>query len=83
MDARFDSWMEQRALAENEPPDYEALREEGWPFCDYCDEPMSDGDGELNDWNGETGCHLSCEEQERWKAVRNLPPTMAWSEENR
>lgn len=61
MDERFDLWMEQRALAESEPPDIEALREEGWPICDICDEPMSDTPGELNDWNGETGNHLSCE----------------------
>jgi hypothetical protein len=71
MDARFDSWMEARALAESEPPDYEALREEGWPFCDYCGDPMDDSmDGEENDWNGETGCHLSCERDPLYAAAR-------------
>jgi len=29
------------------------------PVCDYCDKPQ----GESTDWNGETGCHISCESQ--------------------
>jgi hypothetical protein len=31
------------------------------PVCDICDEP--DGPGEP-DWNGETGCHASCEQDD-------------------
>lgn len=30
------------------------------PRCDFCDEPFEDG-GEGEDWNGDTGNHLSCE----------------------
>jgi hypothetical protein len=44
--------------------DRDALKAEDWPFCDLCDEPQDDSDGVLNDWNGETGNHLSCEKQE-------------------
>jgi hypothetical protein len=41
-----------------EPADYDDVQ----PICDICDEPQwREGD----DWNGETGNHLSCEEQER------------------
>jgi len=33
-----------------------------WPKCDICTEPMDDAmDGSENDWNGDTGNHLSCE----------------------
>lgn len=31
------------------------------PTCDICNEPWEDG-GEGEDWNGETGNHISCEE---------------------
>ena len=33
------------------------------PTCDICNEPEWHGQGEGSDWNGETGCHLSCEKQ--------------------
>jgi hypothetical protein len=42
-----------------DPPDPE-------PTCDICDEPMDDPEDPepwLN-WNGETGCHLTCEERQ-------------------
>ena len=37
----------------------------GVPICDICDEPEDQDptNGRENNWNGETGCHLSCEEQ--------------------
>lgn len=41
-----------------------ALRAEDWPFCDICDEPMDGSWGIENDWNGDTGNHLSCEVQQ-------------------
>lgn len=37
------------------------------PVCDICDEPQfhldrpEDSD---SDWNGETGCHITCEERQ-------------------
>lgn len=34
------------------------------PTCDICEEPQHFEDGP-DDWNGETGCHLSCEEQQK------------------
>lgn len=33
------------------------------PYCDICDEPW-DIAGDPSDWNGETGCHISCEERQ-------------------
>ncbi len=33
---------------------------EDLPICDICQEPWEDG-GDGEDWNDETGCHLSCE----------------------
>lgn len=42
---------------ENDPP-------EDVPTCDVCGEPQHDRwDGE--DWNGDTGCHRSCEDAVR------------------
>lgn len=36
--------------------------EEVQPRCDICDEPEDNENGfVVNDWNGETGNHLSCE----------------------
>lgn len=32
------------------------------PTCDICGEPQDAGDG-WEDWNGETGCHETCEAQ--------------------
>ena len=38
------------------------------PICDICDQPQDCGRGgcdmHTGDWNGETGCHLSCERGE-------------------
>ena len=34
------------------------------PKCDLCGEPQDYADGELNDWDGETGQHYSCMKQE-------------------
>lgn len=36
------------------------------PTCDYCDEQWEDG-GEGEDWNGDTGCHYSCEAEAKGK----------------
>lgn len=61
---------------------YEFTREE-WdglydepiePTCDICGKPENqemDGGAE-NDWNGDTGCHLSCEQQEAWDQSRGI-----------
>lgn len=40
--------------------------DEPMPTCDICNEPMVCDRGDdctvhAGDWNGETGCHLSCE----------------------
>lgn len=38
------------------------LSQEVEPRCDICSEPEDHEVGMIeNDWNGETGCHLSCE----------------------
>ena len=36
------------------------------PLCDICDEPMDRGDDPEPwlDWNGKTGNHITCEEQQ-------------------
>lgn len=36
---------------------------DGPPICDYCDQPEDQDptNGREYDWNGATGCHLSCE----------------------
>lgn len=42
------------------------------PTCDICDEPEPEPDA---DWNGETGCHRSCEadptRDAHWRRYRN------------
>ena len=37
------------------------------PTCDLCGEPWEDG-GEGEDWNGDTGNHVSCEAHEKLHA---------------
>jgi hypothetical protein len=38
--------------------------EEPLPTCDLCDEPqhLDGGPWHPDDWNGDTGCHLTCEQ---------------------
>jgi hypothetical protein len=50
----FLSEVDWREIAENVMGDME-------PTCDICGEPEDHEDGRENDWNGETGNHLSCE----------------------
>lgn len=35
------------------------------PTCDICDEPWATSYEDADDWNGETGCHLTCEERQK------------------
>jgi len=42
------------------------------PTCDICDEPESFEWGEEDDWNGEMGNHLSCEERRSQDDVMSI-----------
>lgn len=42
--------------------------EDAVPTCDHCGEQWEDG-GEGEDWNGDTGCHYSCEAEQRTASV--------------
>ncbi len=52
-----------------EPSDDEAIE----PHCDLCGRHMeANGPYRLyadNDWNGETGNHISCEENREWRII--------------
>jgi hypothetical protein len=57
---------------------YQFETDDEWeaPSCDICEMPEDqemDGRTE-NDWNGDTGCHLSCEQQEAWNQSRGIKP---------
>lgn len=39
----------------------EQVMDEREPTCDICGKQWADRYDEPNDWNGETGSHLSCE----------------------
>lgn len=61
-------WSDGRVDVTSSPFDDEE-DEEVEPVCDICDWPADCGvqDCHLHggDWNGETGCHVTCEERQR------------------
>jgi hypothetical protein len=44
------------------------------PTCDLCGEPWEEGE-EGEDWNGETGCHRTCERDEEPARLGGDSPT--------